>query len=401
MANLLADPLSWNEYPGGPVPGASWNGTFWEVGGPGISAQMLLQQLVTANEPEVDVVAGVFFIDDEGFDAENPKKLIYESGGGATFPVFITSNPFTYEFSFPAFEIEDPLVPRLLVGYDTEGVYPASVYGTMRITPGGAAPPDQLVVYNCVCDDADPTVEHQTLAELRTRMMVRGGFAASANNPPPGKLAEIDDYLQSAQRFLYKKVANFQQSRYYRWPLVQGQRFYDLDGNDDECTKVMSAQQMEWVGISRGGGFTDEFQIEPDGEEWQALINGIPPEFYSGGIQQSWPTHYEVRQCIELWPAPGPDAGYLRIKGKFGMLPLVAPTDRTTIDSELVFTLALAMMRRDAGKLGANDYTAMVQSMIGDLNAGSHHPNRRNIPGTELSTTPPRPVMRGGWIAND
>lgn len=250
---------------------------------------------------------------------------------------------------------------------------------------------DQPISYNCGCDDGDPAEQHETLAQLRRRMMIRLGFSASADNPPPGKLLEIDDYLQSAQRFLYKKVASFRQKRFFRWPLEEGVRFYDMDGNDDVCEKTVLFETVEYVGVSRGG------DDEGNGEQWSRLICGISPDLYSGGIQNSWPTHYEVRQCIEVWPAPGPDAGYLRVKGKFGLLRFTEPTDRTTIDSELVFNFALARARADAGKLGAKDYDALVQSMIGDINAGSHH-TRRYVPGSYIEPTPPMPVMKDGYL---
>ena len=248
------------------------------------------------------------------------------------------------------------------------------------------------ISYNCECEDDDPAAPRSTLAQLRRRMMIRLGFAASADNPPPGKLLEIDDHLQSAQRFLYQKVASFRQKRIFRWPLVEGVRFYDLGGNDDECDKPMLAETVEWVGISRGGD-----PVTGRGEEWQPLICGISPDLYSGGIQNSWPTHYEIRQCIEVWPAPGPDAGYLRIKANFGIGRFTEPTDKTTIDSEIVFNFALARARADAGKLGAKDYDNLVQSMIGDINAGSHH-TRRYVPGSYIESVPPQPIMKDGWL---
>ena len=207
---------------------------------------------------------------------------------------------------------------------------------------------------------------------------------------PPGYRNVMRSLLQNSQEFLHLKVASFRQSRYYRWPLEQGVRFYDFSGNDDTCPKKMLPELVEWVGISMG-------EHEGDGDRWRPLIAGIPPTLYSGGVREQEPQRYEFRQCIELWPAPDASKGYLRIKGKFGLTRFEEDSDTTTIDPELVFMLALANGKRQYGARDADAYSAMVQSRIGDIIAGSHH-TRRYIPGEDPRPVPAPPRMRDGYL---
>ena len=207
---------------------------------------------------------------------------------------------------------------------------------------------------------------------------------------PPGYRGVLRSLLQNSQEFLHLKVASFRQSRYYRWPLEQGVRFYDFSGNDDTCPKKMLPELVEWVGISMG-------EHEGDGDRWRPLIAGIPPTLYSGGVREQEPQRYEFRQCIELWPAPDASKGYLRIKGKFGLTRFEEDSDTTTIDPELVFMLALANGKRQYGARDADAYSAMVQSRIGDIIAGSHH-TRRYIPGEDPRPVPAPPRMRDGYL---
>lgn len=384
MPNLLLDPDLWKGG-GDETPPTEWTGSAYSYQSSEVLSKYLYLQYSSAVDAG-DKFSGSVTFDSLDFDTaflnlvSNTDVVIDSVAVGAT--------PTNFEFDAVA-------DARFVLGPDAMSAG-AGYYGVNCVITPSSAPVPKRISYNCECEEDDPAAPRQTLAELRRRMMIRLGFAASADNPPPGKLLEIDDYLQSAQRFLYQKVASFRQKRMFRWPLVEGVRFYDLGENDDACTKPMLAETVEWVGISRGGQL-GVGQIEPDGEEWSRLICGISPDLYSGGIQNSCPTHYEIRQCIEVWPAPGPDAGYLRIKANFGIGRFTEPTDKTTIDSELVFNFALARARMDAGKLGAKDYDALVQSMIGDINAGSHH-TRRYVPGSYIESVPPQPIMKDGWL---
>lgn len=242
--------------------------------------------------------------------------------------------------------------------------------------------------YNCECEGEDPTRKVATLGELGRRLLVRMGYVANADNPPPGKLAEVFDYLQQAQEYLYANVAGFRQSRYYRWPLVQGQRLYGFGAHDDDC-KHPQPELVEWVGVSDGPCNEDR---------WRELAAGINPSLYDGGVRESWPTRYEFRECIEVWPAPDAREGFLRIKARFGIQPFADPEDVTTIDPELIFMLALANMRSDYDKPGADKYMRMVQNRIGEITAGQHHTRRYHPNDVGNLSRATDPVPRDGWL---
>lgn len=205
---------------------------------------------------------------------------------------------------------------------------------------------------------------------------------------PANVVRNVTAILQEAQRFLFEKVASFRQSRFFRWPLQQGVRFYDFAGNDDLCGLRLVPELVEGVYVTDSDCPT---------ERWRPLAAGINPMLYDGGVRESWPQRYEFRQCIEIFPAPDERAGFLRIKGKFDIQRFEEPEDRTTIDADLVLMHATAVAKQQFGQQDFQQYQAMVQSRIGDIIAGSHH-TRRYMPG-ELdwgNATPPRP--RDGFL---
>ncbi len=230
--------------------------------------------------------------------------------------------------------------------------------------------------YNCECDDAFPTA---TLAALRQRMVVRLGYAALLVTPP-GLVLLLNDFLTQAQTLLYRKYSCFRTRRWFTWNMVQGGRFYDFGGNVDVCAKVLDPRKVEWVGISKGD------------VNWRELICGINPVNYRS-MQQAIPQFYDIRQCIEVWPAPNSNEWQLRIKGDFGLLPFVADTDVTTIDAEAVFLLALANAKAHYEQPDAGTTMAMATGLIADYTAGSHF-TRRYVPGTETLPNAVPPLMK-------
>ena len=141
---------------------------------------------------------------------------------------------------------------------------------------------------------------------------------------------------------------------------------------------------VTWVGISQGDS------------SWQPLVCGIDPVMY-GSPDAGIPSHYEIRQCIEVWPAPADATWKLRIKGHFGLLPLEADDDETTIDPEAIFLQALANAKAHYGQPDAENYAAQAASYVHSLVAGSHH-TRRYVPGQQpVAMTYAHPMPVGGW----
>lgn len=234
--------------------------------------------------------------------------------------------------------------------------------------------------YNCDCDDDYPRT---TLVELRKRLLRRLGFSAQVNRPPPGMPELLDDFIRQAQEMLFRRYAVFRTERFFTWDLVAGTRFYDLDANADECIKKLEPRMITWAGISQGD------------DSWRPLVCGIDPVMYTSqgpGI----PSHYEVRQCIELWPAPVDTTWKLRVKGHFGLLPLEADDDETTIDPEAIFLLALANAKAHYGQPDAGNYASQLTTYVRDLIRGSHQ-TRRYFPGREDVRNAVQPIPVGGW----
>lgn len=243
-------------------------------------------------------------------------------------------------------------------------------------------PPDTHTAYNCQCDDDYPRT---TLQAMRNRLARRLGFAAQVSMGilPPGMADLLDDFVRQAQETLYRSYNVFRMERFYSWDMEPGVRFYDLDGNSDTCPRKLDPRKLTWVGISQGD------------DSWRPLVCGIDPVMYSsrgGGI----PSHYEVRQCIEVWPAPADATWKLRVKGHFGLAPLEADDDETSIDPEAVFLLALANAKAHYGQPDAGNYASQASSYVRSLVAGSHH-TRRYIPGRKERCAAVRPVPVGGW----
>lgn len=221
-----------------------------------------------------------------------------------------------------------------------------------------------------------------TLAVLRSRLLIRLGFSNQAASPPPGMAALINDFLFDAQSFLYRRYVALQTRRFFRWKIVPGQRFYSLMDNDDDALSNFHLdpnKTIEWVGIQ------DSRNV------WYELIEGIPPSLYTM-IQTPWrPARYDIKQCIEIYPAPD-QTYWLWVRGNFGLLSFVNDTDQTTLDSNLVFLHALANAKAHYGQPDANNVESQANAYRAELIAGSHH-TAHYVPGASPIPPATRPVL--------
>lgn len=237
------------------------------------------------------------------------------------------------------------------------------------------------IVVNCDLVDTSPA---RTLAELRTAVLRRLGYSAMAANPPPGMAELLDSFLDSANRLAFRTYNALRIERFFTWTMVPDQRFYGIDDNDNDgsapaLAQILDPQKVTWVGIEDLTG-----TVYP-------LHAGIPPEVYTRGASTTgWPQRYEIRNCIEVFPAPQ-EAYLLHIKGRYGILPFAGDTDKPSVDDEVVFMLALAAAKRHYGQPDASDYFQQALTHIGSLVAGAHQ-TRRYVPGTapDVAIAPPR-----------
>lgn len=220
----------------------------------------------------------------------------------------------------------------------------------------------------------------ETLSDLRTRILVRLGYGAQTASPPPGMSALINDFLQSAQKLMAKKYPMLRTERFYSWTMVAGTRFYSLGSDDEGSTSpdhVLDPQSVKWVGIEDSNGtFTEIFE-------------GIDPLWYTQEDQQGLPQRYEIRQSIEVMPAP--DQAYtLHVKGHTKNFAFTGDSDVCTVDPELIFLLALANAKAHYQQPDARNYFQQATSYLGDITAGNHG-TRRYVPQPEGGRQPPPP----------
>lgn len=360
MANALNDPTKWHDLADNGPP-EWWDGSAytWSAG----RNNWFAIQLMTASSG--DTIAGRISFDGQGNWTEG-RCLNWIVGGEVKQSWPLAGGTGVVDFSAPA-----EVGMLALANFAYQG-YPTQQYdGTLTIEPAATA-----ASYNCECDDDYPRT---TLAQMRNRLATRLGFATQVAMGvlPPGMAPLLDDFIRNAQDMLYRRYSVFRMERFYVWDMQPGVRFYDFDANTDACPKHMDPRKVTWCGISQGD------------DSWRPLVCGINPTMYTSqgpGI----PSHYEIRQCIEVWPAPSDDTWKLRAKGYFGLQPLVADTDETTIDPEAIFLFALANAKAHYGQPDANNYASMATAYVRDLVRGQHH-TRRYVPGE----CEPPPV--GGW----
>lgn len=241
------------------------------------------------------------------------------------------------------------------------------------------------VSYNCECE-VDP--DAKTLLVMRLELLRRTGYAASALNPPPGIAALYNSFLLDAQEQLYHRFKALETERFFSWRLGEGVRYYGLRDNGQCCDVKLDRYRRSWAGIQ-----------DPN-NTWWPLVEGIDPTFYTLDMNLGWPNYYEVRQCVEVFPAPMAGGYKLWIKGHFGLLPFSADADYTTINSRAIALWATGLAKshkgdRDAGQPTPGretGYYGMAIRLIKDLIASSHG-LKRYIPGTAAIPVPTPPVM--------
>lgn len=320
--------------------------------------------------------------------------------------------------------------------------------------------------FNCECEDADP---EKSLASYRRDILIRAGFAAVADTPPPGVAGLIDAFLRDAQSFLYRKYPALRTRRFFRWTMEAGTRFYGIRENNDGDPRqtvtisVASPGVVTWTAaplngrkvsfsVADGGslpaplgvgveyyavartGTTCQLALTPGGTPivttaagagvitahgfpapgcifnmdpykniegawlvdlngaWLPLAEGIPPTFYTTVPQPGLPSRYEIRQCIEVFPAPAATGYKLYIKGHFGLQPFELDGDKPTIDGHLVYLWALANALDYYGKPSAAGIAAQAREYLGELVAGTHG-SRRYIPGVRALPPAVMPVF--------
>ncbi len=210
----------------------------------------------------------------------------------------------------------------------------------------------------------------ETLKILRDRILIRLGFAAQLANLPPGMAALVNEFLSSAQTQMAQRYPELVTERFYTWTMAIGTRFYTTSGDDEGVTApdfILDPKKITWIGIEDLNG------------SFSPLIEGIDPTLYSTEDQDGFPRRYEIRQAIEVFPAPA-EIYKLQVKGRPLNFVFAGDDDVATIDPELIFLLALANAKAHYNQPDAGIYFTQATNHLGQLVAGSHG-TKRYTPG--------------------
>jgi hypothetical protein len=278
-------------------------------------------------------------------------------------------------------------------------------------------------------------------------MMIRLGFAAQLATPPPGMTALLNDYLIDAQTQLYERHIPLRMLRWWPIDLVIGQRHYGIPTihtGPVDCDFLDNDPAVDTIIRNDGGdfqkdGFTpgavisilggsnnlrtfsvalvtpsiltlatandvvaatneiveintpeykalDEGRVEEvwlqDNTQWLPMTDGISAWRYNEtgtGI----PQNYEWTDQLEIWPPPD-DNYIIWIRGNFGLLPFAADADTTTLDSDLVFLMALANAKNHYGQQDAGSIFRQLEVRLRKLNKRTFG-QARYIPRTSQS----------------
>ena len=127
---------------------------------------------------------------------------------------------------------------------------------------------------------------------------------------------------------------------------------------------VMDPFKIQWVATSR----TDAGRFYP-------LTRGIPAHHLSDPIESGEPCRWDIRNCLEVWPAPTV-ADYLYLKTEIGLFPFAVDADYTTLDPDVIFLRALTNAKAHYKHPDAGNYHEQEMNLIGRIVSASHAGHR-------------------------
>jgi hypothetical protein len=219
---------------------------------------------------------------------------------------------------------------------------------------------------------------NKTLGELRGDLSARLGFgAAGANN---GALVSIlNNFLYTSQVELYWEYDWRALRVWVEGSVGASQVYVDFPAE-------IHPERVQWISIQYSNVWTPP------------LHRGISAEMYTSQDIEGVPTHWDMNSSsgtaqIEFWPQT--DAAYdYRV---FGMAPLGAlsdDSDRTTIDSDLVFLHALAGAKAHYRHPDAGYYTDLFARLMANQ-ANKTWAKRVFNPGDDEGHWLPKPLLVG------
>ena len=204
---------------------------------------------------------------------------------------------------------------------------------------------------------------------------------------PPHVISLVTRMIISAQKSLFTRYEFFRARRWYSWAMTKGTRFYGVSANVEVTATKMFPGKLEWVGINTNG------------QNWKPLICGIDPLLYTG-LNEGIPQYYDIRGCIEVWPAASADSVYtLMALGEFGLLPFAVPVDLSSVDPHAIYLKATMDAKAYYKQADAQIYQIDLDRYIGDLTSQTHL-THRYIPGyvPPQPYTPPNVIILRGYL---
>ena len=182
----------------------------------------------------------------------------------------------------------------------------------------------------------------RTLAEIRSDIQIRLGFGMSGQagivNSPL-----IDSMIRDAQEQLYLQYDFIELRGVFEKSTGATQIYYDYPANCN--AERITNFSVKWSG------------------RYIPLEEGISVQdrnMTAGGR----PQRYELRDQIEVWPAPESVDYILRFEYIRTLLPLFANSDRTSIPSELVLLHALTNAKLHYGDADADKYSSQLDAAL-------------------------------------
>lgn len=175
---------------------------------------------------------------------------------------------------------------------------------------------------------------------------------------PPGLVGTLDAFIRDAQVAVLRRVPSLRMKRWFAWACVPGARFYDLAANAEPAGVAIDPLAIESALIERGTVRTPLHRGLP-GYSLARDVTGIP-------------SHFDLGQCLEVWPAPDSTEARILIHARQAATPLTDDAHVPCVDHDAVYLLALAMAKAHFKRPDAADAMGMFEVQLQQLVAGTH-----------------------------
>lgn len=214
---------------------------------------------------------------------------------------------------------------------------------------------------------------YRTLGEIRADIQAMCGFGATGAAAGVN-LRVIDGFIRTAQSQLYWAGAHRVLQTYVTTEIGASQTLLDYP-------EELHPERITQVSVKFSGVWSPP------------LLRGIDPEHYTHQDNPGPPSRYELYDQIEFWPES--DAVYeVRIWGMKPLERLTQDSDRTTLDSDLVQSVALGMAKAHYRQPDAQFYVDQATTILASLKS-SQWTGRVYNPRQATTQTMPKPQVVG------